>query len=202
MAWRLTGQFIESCSCNLMCPCWFGVPELAVQDQGWCATAIAFRVREGNADGASLDGQTVVLAADFPDVMFKGGGTARLYLDERASAEQRRALEDIFTGQQGGPMAALAPLMSTWLPSRVARIDVAEDGDTVTVTVGDAGRVQSRKLRDAEGKDFTLRGGGFVAGLQMDAAELAPSASRWSDPEMSRQFETKSGARANVSWSG
>src|SRR5438105_6674411 len=109
MAWRLSGQFVESCSCNMMCPCWYGVPELAVQDQGWCASAIAVRVREGDADGVRLDGQTVVLAVDFPEVMFNGGGTGRLYLDDGASSEQRQALEGIFTGQRGGPMAAIAP---------------------------------------------------------------------------------------------
>jgi hypothetical protein len=201
MAWRLTGQFIESCSCNMLCPCWFGVPELAVQDQGWCASAIAFRVREGTADGVSLNGQTLVMALDFPDLMFNGGGTARLYFDEGATAAQRGALEAIFTGQQGGPMAAVAPLVATWLPSRTARIDVREDGDTVTVAVGDIGRVESRLLRDGEGKDFTLRGGGFVAGLKMEAVELAPSSSHWADPDMPRRFQTKSGGRSTVSWS-
>jgi len=188
MAWQLSGQFIETCSCNMLCPCWFGVPELAVQDQGWCATAAAVRVSDGEADGVSLAGQTVAFAFDFPDLMFNGGGTARLYLDERASIAQREALEAIFSGQRGGPMAALAAMLSTWLPSRTTTIAVTEDGDAVSVAVGDIGRVESRRLRDGEGKDFTLRGGGFIAGLGMEALDLAPSSSHWADPEMPRQF--------------
>jgi hypothetical protein len=201
MAWRLSGQFIETCSCNMLCPCWFGVPQLAVQDQGWCATAAAVRVREGESDGVSLAGQTVVIAFDFPDVIFNGGGTGRLYLDERASTEQRQALEAIFSGEQGGPMEALSALLATWLPSRTTAIDVSEDGDDVSIAVGDIGRVESRRLRDGEGKDFTLRGGGFLTGLRMESLELAPSSSRWADPEMPRQFETKSGGRSPISWS-
>lgn len=200
MAWRLTGQLIETCSCNMLCPCWFGVPELAIQDQGYCSTALAFRVQQGSADGTSLDGQTVVIALDFEDVIFNGNGTGRVYLDEAASADQRRALEAIFSGQQGGPMAAVGALVGTWLPARTAKMDVKEEGDTITVAVGDIGQVQSRRLRDGEGKDFTLRGGGLVGGLQMDAMELAPSGSRWSDPDL-RRFETKSGGRAVVNWS-
>ena len=35
----------------------------------------------------------------------------------RASADQRRKLEAIFTGQKGGPMAVLGPLVATWLPA-------------------------------------------------------------------------------------
>src|SRR5438552_2432983 len=67
MPWQLSGQMIETCSCNMMCPCWYGVPELAIQDRGWCASAIAFRIDQGNADGVPLSGRTVVLAVDFPD---------------------------------------------------------------------------------------------------------------------------------------
>lgn len=200
MAWHLSGQFIETCSCNMLCPCWFGVPELALQDQGWCATAAAVRVREGESDGVSLAGQTVVIAFDFPDLMFNGGGTGRVYLDDRASGAQREALEAIFTGQRGGPMGALAAMLSTWLPSHTSTIEVTEDGDGVSVSVGAIGRVESRRLRDGGGNDFTLRGGGFIAGLEMEALDLAPSNSEWADPEMPRQFVTKSGARAPINW--
>jgi hypothetical protein len=57
-------------------------------------------------------------------------------------------------------------------------------------------------LRDPEGNGFTLQGGGFVGGFGLEVAELAPSASMWSDAEMPRQFETKSGARGDFAWSG
>lgn len=202
MAWRLTGQLIETCSCNMFCPCWYGVPDLAVQDQGWCASAIAVRIREGNADGVDLGGRTVVLAVDFPEVIFSGNGTARLWLEEGVSAEQRRQLEAIFQGKQGGPMEAVGGLVTTWLPTRTANIDVRDEGDAITVRVGDVGEVRSQRLKDPGGQGFTLRGGGFVAGLGMEEVDLAPSSSRWSDPEMPRQFETKSGARGAMTWSG
>ena len=98
-------------------------------------------------------------------------------------------------------MAAIAPLIAKWLPARSAKIDVADNGDTITVRVGDVGRVESRRLRDPQGQGFTLRGGGFVSGLGMEEVDLAPSGSRWTDPDL-RQFTTKSGARGAFSWSG
>jgi hypothetical protein len=201
MAWRLTGQLIETCSCNMFCPCWFTVHELMIMDQGWCASAIAFRTRDGNSDGIALGGRTVVLAVDFPGpTLFDGNATARLYVDDGANADQRRELEAICTGQKGGPMATIAPLISKWLPGRSAKIDVANEGDTITVTVGDVGRVESRRLRDPQGQGFTLRGGGFVTGLGMEEVDLSPSRSRWTDSDL-RQFETKSGARGEFIWS-
>jgi hypothetical protein len=201
MAWRLKGQLIETCSCNMFCPCWFLVQELMIMDQGWCASAIAFRVREGNSGGVDLGGRDVVFAVDFPGpTLFDGNATARLYIDSAASAEQRRELEAIVSGQNGGPMAALAPLISKWLPPQSAKIDVADEGETIIVTLGDTGRIESRRLRDGEGKGFTLKGGGFVAALGLEEVDLAPSGSRWTDPDL-RRFETKSGARGDFSWS-
>jgi hypothetical protein len=178
------------------------VPELAIQDQGWCASAIGVHVREGTADGVSISGQTVVLAIDFPDMMFLGSGTGRLYVDDRATAEQRAALERIFSGEAGGPMAGIAPLVSNWLPTQSARIDLTEDGDSVSIAAGALGSVESKTMRDAGGNDFTLRGGGFVGGMQMEAATLAPSHSHWADPDMPRVFDTKSGARGPIRWDG
>jgi hypothetical protein len=31
MAWNLTAEFTETCSCNMLCPCWYGVKELMAQ---------------------------------------------------------------------------------------------------------------------------------------------------------------------------
>src|SRR5207247_3820726 len=125
-------------------------------DQGWCASAIAFRTRDGNSNGVALGGRTVVLAVDFPGpTLFDGNGTARLYVDDQASADQRRELEAICSGQKGGAMATIAPLVAKWLPARSAKIDVAEKGDAITVTVGGAGRIESRRLQDPQGQGFT-----------------------------------------------
>ncbi|MGH2950457.1 MAG: DUF1326 domain-containing protein [Solirubrobacterales bacterium] len=203
MAWQLSGQMIESCSCNMFCPCWFGVQELMIMDQGWCASVLAFKIEEGSADGVDLGGRTVVFTPHFPGpTLFDGNGTARLYVDEGASDEQRREVEAIFQGRKGGPMEPLGPLFTTWLPTQSAAIGVREDGEAITVSVGGAGEMRSQLLRDPEGQAFTLRGGGFVAGFGLEQAELAPTSSQWSDSDLPEQFETKSGARGSFAWSG
>lgn len=203
MAWSLTGQMIESCSCNMFCPCWFAVPELMVMDKGYCATALAFRVRDGSSDAMSLSGRTVVFGAEFPGpTMFDGKATGRIYVDDGANADQRRELEAIFQGQKGGPMGALAPLISTWLPTQAAGMEFKEDGDAVSLSVKGTGEISNKLVRDQGGAGFEMRGGGFVAAFGLEAAQLAASSSRWSDSDLPRQFETKSGARGDFRWSG
>ena len=203
MSWRLAGQLIETCSCNMFCPCWFGVQDLMIMDQGWCYGVLGFRIREGSSDGLALDGREVLFAVHFPGpTLFDGHATARLFVDEGADDDQQRELETIFQGEKGGPMAILAPLVATWLPTKRARIDVREDVDSITMTAEGAGELRSQLLRDPQGTPFTLRGGGFVGGFGMEEAELAPTATEWADPEMPQSFETKSGARGDFAWSG
>lgn len=205
MTWSLKGQLLESCSCNMFCPCWFGVQDLMIMDQGWCDGVLGFRIREGSSNGLALAGREVLFAVHFPGpTLFDGHATARLFVDEGADADQQRELEAIFQGKKGGPMEILAPLVATWLPTKSVRVDVSEDenGDSITMTTEGAGDLRSQLLRDAEGTSFTLTGGGFVSGFGMESAELAPTATVWADPEMPQSFETKSGARGNFTWSG
>ena len=204
MAWRLRGHMTENCSCNMFCPCWYGVQEYMVMDQGWCAGSLTFEIEEGDSDGVDLAGRKVTVLADWPGpTLFDGNGTARIFIDDGASDDQVRELSAIFQGERGGPMEILGGLISTWLPVETTSITTSRDGDVITATIGSVGKVRSQAIRDAEGHGFTLRGGGFVTGLGMEEAELAPSVgTSWSDPDMPREFETKSGGRGLVAWSG
>jgi hypothetical protein len=204
MAWNLTAEFTETCSCNMLCPCWYGVQELMVMDQGWCASAWLLRVQQGSADGVDLSGRTVAIALDFPGpTLYDSNGTARLYIDDAASADHCRELEAIFQGTKGGPMEILAGLVTKWLPTQVAKIDFQEKGGTLTATVDGFGQMKSQRLTNEAGQPTTMQNTGFTTALQFDnqAAQLAPSSgTHWSDPDMPRQFETKSGAVAKFTW--
>jgi hypothetical protein len=204
MAWQLKGQLIESCSCNMFCPCWFGVQELMIMDQGWCAGAVALQIEEGSADGVDLSGRSVVIRVHFPGpTLFDGNASARVHVDDGASDEQRAELETIAQGKKGGPMEQIAPLVSNWLPTSSTALDVREDGETVTVGVGDAGEVKSQLLRDPEGNDFKMRGGGFIMGFGLEEAEMAPAGGTLTDSDLPEEsIEVKSGARGAFTWAG
>ncbi|HYY49282.1 MAG TPA: DUF1326 domain-containing protein [Nitrososphaeraceae archaeon] len=118
MTWSLNGKIVESYSCTMLCPCWFGVKELMIMDKGYCASAILFRIQNGSSDGVDLKGREVVLAFDFPGpTLLDGNGIARLYIDDAADTNQRKQLEDVFQGRKGGPMQIVSSLLSKWLPT-------------------------------------------------------------------------------------
>jgi hypothetical protein len=206
MPWTVSGEMIETCSCNMLCPCWYGVQDLMVMDQGWCASPILFRLRDGTAEGVNLSGLTLAWALFFPGpTLYDGNATARLYLEETATADQRSALEPIMQGKRGGPMQILAGLITTWLPTQTTSITVQEANGTIQATVGRVGQIHSQRLKNEAGQPMTMQNVGFAVALQFDrqTAELAPSAgTRWSDPDLPRQWESKSGAVGTFTWSG
>ena len=204
MAWNVTGELIETCSCNMLCPCWYGVKELMIMDQGWCATALVIRIREGSSDGVDLSGCDVVVGLHFPGpTLLDANGTARVYVDDRTSEEQQQALETIFQAKQGGPMEVTASLTSSWLPTRRAHIEVEEHNGKVRATVDGFGEVISERLVNEEGERMTMQNAGFILAFQFanKSADLAPSdGSTWNDPDMPGAFQCKSGAVGQIAW--
>jgi len=206
MPWNLSGEMIETCSCNMLCPCWYGIKELMVMDQGWCASPLLFRIRQGTSDGVDLSGRTLAMAIFFPGpTLYDGNATGRLYMEDTVTVEQRRELEAILQGQKGGPMGALAGLITKWLPTQTTQIAVREENGTTRATVGSVGQIQSQRLKNEAGQQMTMQNVGFAVAFQFDnrTAALAPSTgTRWADPDMPRQWESKSGAVGIFTWSG
>lgn len=199
MAWSVTGQMVEFCSCKMMCPCWFGPG--TEPDQGWCAGAILYDVEQGQVDGLDVGGTKVVFAAEWPGNFFGGNGKARLYLDATASADQRRELEAVFRGQKGGLFEGLmGAVITEWLPAETARIDVSR-GETVSINVGEVGRATLQPLADSEGRPTTVTGSAAQAAFQSASMQVASSqGTTWSDPAF-HAWEGDSGTLHTFNWS-
>src|SRR5687767_9985448 len=99
MSWRIRGTYFESCNCDAICPCRRidGVPG-GRSTHGVCMGVLSWLIEEGAADGVELSGLPVALACRYDDDEPGSPWTWILYLDVRASSEQRTALESIFTG--------------------------------------------------------------------------------------------------------
>ncbi|UWU93297.1 DUF1326 domain-containing protein [Bradyrhizobium sp. CB1015] len=93
--WRLEGEWMKNCSCAFGCPCDFN----ARPTQGYCKGLVAMRIAKGHFEGTRLDGLCFAITVDFPGPLHEGNGTIQPIIDERATAEQRQALFDIFSGK-------------------------------------------------------------------------------------------------------
>ena len=136
MAWSLKGSYVETCSCELMCPCNLSFDHGATYD--YCRVTLVFDVEEGEIEGTDVGGVTVAAVADTPKVMTEGNWRLGVFVDADASDEQADKLVQVFSGQLGGPMAGLAPLVGEMLGVERAPIEVVHDGLRHSVRIGDA----------------------------------------------------------------
>jgi hypothetical protein len=136
MSWNLRGSYVETCSCELMCPCNTSFDHGATYD--FCRVTLVFDVREGQVEGVDIAGRKVAMIADTPKVMTEGNWRVGVFVDDQADDEQVEKLVGVFSGALGGPMAGLAPLIGEMLGVERAAIEVADDGLRHSVRVGDA----------------------------------------------------------------
>jgi hypothetical protein len=136
MSWTLAGTYFENCNCTWVCPCTVSsLTAPATQDR--CQVVLVYHVDRGTIDGLDVSGQSVVVVADTPQMMTDGNWNLGLIVDARASQEQADALAGVFSGQKGGPMSALAPLVGKVLGIDRAAIEYADSGGRHSAQVGD-----------------------------------------------------------------
>jgi hypothetical protein len=135
MSWSLRGSYVETCSCELMCPCSLSFDHGATYD--FCRITLVFNIREGEVDGIDMGGRKVVAIADTPKVMTEGNWRLGVFIDDQATDDQFGRLLQVFGGQLGGPMAALAPFVGEMLGAERAAIEMSDDGLRHSVRVAD-----------------------------------------------------------------
>ena len=136
MAWNVEGTFFETCSCDLMCPCNLSFDHGATYD--YCRATLVFNIKKGEIDGTDVGGLSMCAIIDTPKVMTEGNWRLGVFVDDKSSDEQMEKLVAVFTGQKGGPMEALGPLVGEVLGVERASFDVVEDGLVHSVKIGDA----------------------------------------------------------------
>jgi len=106
----------------------------------------AWHIESGEVDGTDVSDLSVVLVLDTPRQMLEGNWRVGMFMDDRASEEQAEKLGGIFSGQMGGPLANLVPLISENLGMEVASIEHIDDGLRHRVRVDDAIDVEIEDL--------------------------------------------------------
>lgn len=139
-SWKISGQLEESCSCNAACPCWFDSKPTMTSCRG---NQVLF-IKSGRYGNVSLDGLAIANFVESPDnqTMMQSFGKWKysyLYIDEKANAEQRAALEAI--GKTVMPVSA-----SKNTKVRYASITRQTVGGEHKVTIGNYGSFRGKLL--------------------------------------------------------
>ena len=162
MAWNLSGEYFETCNCDILCPC-ITSQATARPTQGYCAGVMAFHVEHGSADGVDLGDLNAAIAFHADGPMAEGKGKREIFVDSRASAEQRRSLETIFTGQAGGPLEMVAGLMPELAGVKASPITFRAEGESRFLAIEGFGEQDMAALHGFSGGILVLQNAGHPA---------------------------------------
>jgi hypothetical protein len=132
MAWKLSGTYVASCSCALLCPCPTDGPPTG--PDGQCRGVIVFQVREGSLDDTDLSGINFGMVYNFPSNLSAGNWKFGILVSDNASDGQVEAIERIMRGQEGGMFGELAGLVSDYLGTEKGEVTFS-NGDKPTGSI-------------------------------------------------------------------
>jgi hypothetical protein len=151
--YQLQGTLLEACTCDVLCPCWIGEDP----DGGTCQSIMAYHLNSGTIDGVDVSGLTLAAVVFIPGNVLAGNWKQAVFVDDRASEEQERALLAAFGGALGGPLGDLAGLIGERLAVTRAPIshEIHEGNGTIRVG-GDAAFAEMVPYRGPDGSVTTL----------------------------------------------
>lgn len=104
--WQISGEDMESCNCDYLCPCIYTNPQGEVtHDQ--CTALMAYCIDDGRYGDVDLTGVKFALVIRSGKVMADGNWIFACVVDAGADDAQRAAMTEILGGKVGGRPALI-----------------------------------------------------------------------------------------------
>lgn len=143
--WIIEADYLQACNCDYGCPCEFSAPPTL----GFCEGMGAWRINRGSFGDVKLDGLGFAFAARWPKAIHEGNGTVQLFFDERANPQQRDALLQICSGQQGGlPFEIIVTTFSKIQEPMFVPLQFNLNGRNSSVRVGSSMDVATEPIKN------------------------------------------------------
>jgi len=125
---EVRGKYYDTCACQVICSCGANV---TLPSEGHCEGAILLNIEQGFVGTVKMDGLNVVVVERTPKDQKVGDAfdirrevdLLTLYLDDKASPEQKQAMPQLLDGMFG------TQPMKGFKPPQWARMNLAVEGD-------------------------------------------------------------------------
>jgi hypothetical protein len=151
---EITSTYIEACSCDMFCPCYFNPYSTSHGHEHFCRANLVFKVDKGHYKDVKLDGAKVWLSNDLGSEWSTGKDSwAVVTYDPSVSPAQKAALGDI--------IAQLYPFNWTWLKTDTAafswNVDTKSGVATASREDGKAEVVLERVKGDKADEEIVMK---------------------------------------------
>jgi hypothetical protein len=156
--WRISGEYMESCNCDYLCPCVFTNPQGEVTHDH-CTAALIFRIDQGQRGATDLSGLSFALLIRSGKIMADGDWVFAGVVDEQADPAQRAALAPIVSGEAGGtPGMIRANLVSDFRGVQFKPIEFKTEGLKRSVSIPDmlSFEIEGVASRNRSGEPFYI----------------------------------------------
>jgi hypothetical protein len=187
--WNASGSYYEVCNCEAICPCRrLGGGKGGRPTYDTCDFALSWWIKKGNAGGVDLADLKVVMGGRW---QVEPGDPWRviLYIDERATKEQKDALTAVFLGRAGGgPQAGFASNIVEVYAVKSAAIELDHTPNREEIRVAPFLTVRTREPVQ---HDLTVTCG--IPGHDHPGQEIRAEIFRYQDEPLAWEFSGKCG---------
>ncbi len=156
--WNISGEYMESCNCDYLCPCIYTNPQGKATYEH-CTALMAFRIDQGQYGAVDLAELKFALVIRSGRVMSDGGWVFANVVDEDADEGQRTALAAIVGGEAGGIPAMIRDnLVSDFRGVQFKAIEFIQDGLKRAVNIPGvlSYEIEGVPSRNGKGEPFYL----------------------------------------------
>ena len=198
--WYIKGDFLMNCNCEVFCPCVLSLGK-ANPTYDKCLSWWGIHISEGRCGDMVFDGITVAILLEVPGPLVEGGWTVGLYISEHASDEVTAKLEQIFSGNAGGPISWFSIMIYQFLGTKKVPITFEQRGKGWYMGIPKIidGYVEPVTGSDGETPMMTTNTG-YWAGRDVVVSRGVKSRIR--DHGRNWDFSGKSAEYAKIDWSG
>jgi hypothetical protein len=176
-AWRIAGDYFESCNCDAICPCrTVGGRPGGRSTHGICFGVLSWLIRDGFAGDVDLSGLAAAFTIRYDDDEPGSPWSFVVHVDERGTEVQREAIAAILTGRLGGDDVLRLPWArkpSDLLDVRVSPIDIRSGPGGHELRVGSAIDLAASRPFETDERVSCVIPGHHVAGRELYADRLA-----------------------------
>jgi hypothetical protein len=156
--WNISGEYMESCNCDYLCPCIYTNPQGEATYEH-CTALMAFRIDRGQYGAVDLADLKFALVIRSGRVMSDGGWVFANVVDQDADEDQRTALAAIVGGKAGGIPAMIRDnLVSDFRGVQFKPIEFIQDGLKRAVNIPGvlSYEIEGVPSRNGKGEPFYL----------------------------------------------
>jgi hypothetical protein len=203
-AWAISGQYMESCNCDYLCPCIYTNPQSPATNDN-CYDLMVYRIDEGHCGDIRLEGQTFALVVRTGNVMAQGGWVFGCVVDDGADESQRKILAAIASGEAGGPTSVIREnLVTDFRGVEFKLIAIEMDGLKRASSASGIFKfvIEGVPSRLVNGEPYYLENTSHPAGRKLALAKASEMRVEGFDLDLDLQGVSNNGNFAPFSWRG